>query len=294
MKRVLNWIITLYVGAMCVSCLGRGVDNSVKKQIAVTIPPLAGLVEEIVGDDYQVVTLLPSGATPENYSPTARQVAALGDAEFVFSVGMLTFEQELMQRVGNKGVAKVEDVSNGVELLAGGCGHDHKDGHSHHHHHAVDPHIWMSPRGLVQIVDNIAQTLMVKYPDSAHYKANSEALMAKLVGRSEAYGEMLKSAPREFLIYHPALGYLAHEYGLEQIALENEGKTPTPNALAEIINKVQTEGIEVLFYQQEYPLDVVKPIAEILGVNLVEINPLNSDIIAEIDRIVAQLTNSNE
>ncbi|MBO7300829.1 MAG: zinc ABC transporter substrate-binding protein [Tidjanibacter sp.] len=251
-------------------------------------------MKEIVSSDYQVVTLLPSGATPESYSPTARQIAALSDAEFVFSVGMLTFEQELMQRVGNKGVANVVNVNKGIELIAGGCNHDHSEAHSHHHHHSVDPHIWMSPRGLVQIVDNIAQALMVKHPDSVHYKANSESLMAKLTGRAEAYGEVLKSAPKEFLIYHPALGYFAHEYGLEQIALENEGKNPTPNALAKIVDKVQAEGIEELLYQQEYPLDVVKPIAEILGVNLVEINPLCADIIAELDRIVAQLTNRNE
>lgn len=294
MKRFWNIIIVLCLGVMCVSCLERRAENKGKKQIVVTIPPLAGLVEEIVGNDYQVVTLLPSGATPENYSPTARQVAALSDAEFVFSVGMLTFEQELMQRVGNKGVANVVNVSNGVELIAGGCDHDHNEVHSHHHHHAVDPHIWMSPQGLARIVDNIAQELIAKYPDFTHYKVNSEALMAKLAERAEVYGEMLKSAPRELLIYHPALGYLAHEYGLEQIALENEGKNPTPGALAEIVDKVQAEGIEVLLYQQEYPLDVVKPIAEILGVNLVEINPLNVDIIAELDRIVAQLTNSNE
>ena len=286
--------MVLCVAAACASCLGRSVDNKSGKQIVVTIPPLAGLVEEIVGADYQVVTLLPSGATPENYSPTARQVAALSDAEFVFSVGMLTFEQELMQRVGSEGVANVVNVNKGVELLAGGCSHDHEDEHSHHHHHAVDPHIWMSPRGLMQIVDNIAQALVTKHPDSMRYKTNSEALMAKLAERSEAYGEVLKSAPREFLIYHPALGYLAHEFDLEQVALENEGKNPTPSALAEIVNKVQLEGIEVLLYQQEYPLDVVKPIAEILGVKLVEINPLNKNIIAELDHIVEQLTNKNE
>ena len=290
MKRIWNIVIVLCVGAMCGSCAGRGVKGAANKQIVVTIPPLAGLVEDIVGNDFQVVTLLPSGATPESYSPTARQVAALGDAEFVFSVGTLSFEQELMQRLDHE---LVVSVNKGVELLAGCCGHEHEEGHSPHHH-AVDPHIWLSPKNLVQIVDNMAQAIVAKYPDSMHYKANSESLMAKLAERAEAYGEVLKSAPREFLIYHPALGYLAHEYGLEQVALENEGKNPTPSALAEIVDKVQAEGIKVLLYQQEYPLDVAKPIAEMLGVNLVEINPLDKDIIAELDRVVEQLANRNE
>ena len=50
----------------------------------------------------------------------------------------------------------------------------------------------------------------------------------------------------------------------------------------------------MVLYQQEYPLDVVKPIAEILSVNLVEINPLSKDIIAELDRIIAILANNYE
>ena len=290
MKRIEDIVIALCVVAMCVSCAGHGARSVANKQIVVTIPPLAGLVEDIVGDDFQVVTLLPSGATPESYSPTARQVAALGDAELVFSVGTLSFEQELIQRFDNKSVVC---VNKGVELLAGSCGHDHEEGHSHHHH-AVDPHIWLSPRGLAKIVDNMAQAIAVKYPDSICYKVNSEILMAKLAARAEAYSEVLRNAPKEFLIYHPALGYLAREYGLEQIALENEGKNPTPSALADIVDKVQAEGVKVILYQQEYPLDVVKPIADVLGVNLVEINPLNKNIISELDRIVEQLANRNE
>jgi zinc transport system substrate-binding protein len=88
------------------------------------------------------------------------------------------------------------------------------------------------------------------------------------------------------LIYHPALGYLAESLSFNQIAVENEGKSPTPASLSELVKKVKAEGIEVMLYQKEYPLDIVQPIADILDVKLVEINPLSGDIIGEIDRIV--------
>ena len=315
-------IVTNIIGVLClvlagVSCGGRNARNVYEKQIVVTIPPLQGLVKEIVGEDYEVACLLPAGASPETYSPTARQVSMLADAQFVFTVGTLSFEQELVGRLENQR-DKVVVTAEGIELLAG-CGHSHnvaEEAHEHecehgeeadheavaehgehahsHHHHSVDPHAWLAPRELQVIVDNIAREIVTQNPDSTKYRANYEQLKAKLERRTEAYREVLISAPRAFLFYHPALGYFAKEYGLEQISLENEGKSPTPASLAEVVDRVEREGLKTMFYQQEYPLDVVKPIAEILGVNLVQINPLSGDIIGELDNIVTRLTNSNE
>ena len=144
------------------------------------------------------------------------------------------------------------------------------------------------------IVDNVAGTIIEANLDSLRYIANYKAVKNKVVTQKELFRERLASAPREFLIYHPALGYLADEYGLEQISLENEGKSPTPSSLAGVVDKVAERGVKVMLYQQEYPLDVVKPIAEILNVKLVNINPLSEDIIDELNYIVEQLTNNYE
>lgn len=311
-------IVTNIIGVLClvlagVSCGGRNARNVYEKQIVVTIPPLQGLVEGIVGEDYEVACLLPAGASPETYSPTARQMSMLADADFVFTIGTLSFEQEIVRRLENQ-KDKIVVTAEGIELLAS-CGHSHdvaEDAHKHsehpeheavaehhththsHHHHAVDPHVWLAPRGLQVIVDNIGREIVAQNPDSTQYISNYEQLKAKLEQRTEVYREVLISAPRAFLIYHPALGYFAKEYGLEQISLENEGKTPTPVALTKVLDRVEREGLKAMLYQQEYPISVVKPIAEILGVNLVEINPLSSDIIGELDNIVKALTNSNE
>lgn len=300
-----------FVGAIAlllgVSSCGRN-DRSVQsdKVIAVTIPPLQGLVEQIVGEDFAVVCLLPSGSSPESYSPTARQISSLADADYIFTVGVLDFEQQIIKRIVNQ-QDKVVNTCDGIELLTG-CSHSHEGDesainyserhHNHHskasHIHSIDPHIWLAPKQLGAMVDNIAEAIIEDYPDSAMYVANYERLKAMLKEREERYGHLLEGASSRFLIYHPALGYLAKEYGLEQISLENEGKNPTPSTLAEIVDIVQAEGIENLLYQQEYPIDAVKPIAEILRVNLVEINPLSKDIISQLDHIVATLVNNYE
>lgn len=298
--RVLR-ILFLLISAILFGACGAA-ERPVSKQIVVTIPPLGGLVEKIVGDDYDVVVLLPSGSSPETYSPTPRQITSLNTAQYIFATGTLNFEKEIIKHIDNECIGVV-CAGAGIELIAGEC--SHSDGHRRHdceadeaahghYHHGTDPHIWLSTRNLEQMVDNMAQAIISDHPDSLKYVANYEALKEELQYRQNAYTEALQGASRAFLIYHPALGYFATEYGLEQVALENEGKNPTPATLAEVVGKVQREGLKVMFYQQEYPLDVVKPIAEILGVNLVKINPLNYDIVSELDAIIKLLTNNNE
>lgn len=334
MRLKINTLLLLFTGSFIVlfsSCGMRREKRSEGREIVVTVAPLAGLVEEIVGDDYDITVLLPSGSAPESYSPTPRQITSIEGAEMVFMLGTMDFEHQIIKRFENQLNNIFIDVSKGIHLIDGSCnhGHSHKEvecneceddyrhdchegsecdecgggdrehNHSHtkgtgeHNHAGIDPHIWLSPNTLQVIVDNIAQEIIAANPDSTKYGANYEQLKAKLQRRKERYREVLITAPRAFLIYHPALGYLAEEYGLEQISLENEGKSPTPAALAEIVDRVKAEGIESMIYQQEYPLDVVQPIAEILGVNLIEINPLSKDVITELDHIIEAITNSN-
>lgn len=57
-------------------------------------------------------------------------------------------------------------------------------------------------------------------------------------------------ARAEFLILHPALGYLAHEYGLEMIPVEIEGQEPSPAQMAEILEFSIEYGITTLFVQK--------------------------------------------
>lgn len=253
-----------------------------KDVITVSIEPIKGLLEEITGDDFEINTLLPIGSAPESYSPTMQQIARLEESTLVFYIGTLPFENELISRANNKHYKRLSD---GVELIDGNYHHHHEDG-SEHHHHTSDPHIWVSLDELSTMVDNIGEALQGRYPDSLKYIANCQQLKAKIQERKESYKQMLITAPRNILIYHPALGYLSKTLSLNQIALENEGKSPTPSSLAEVVEIVKSENIKVMFYQREYPIDVVKPIADILNVNLVEINPLSEDIIGEIDRII--------
>ena len=149
--------------------------NRDKGQIFVSIAPLRPLISAIVGEDFDISILVPAGASPESFEPTARQFMALNEAKAIFAVGLIDFERNLLSRIEHKD--KIIDLSHGIELIAGSCSHNHHDhsGCTHHHHsHGIDPHIWTSPVALKVMAQNAYNAIAANYPDSAKYKSNYE------------------------------------------------------------------------------------------------------------------------
>ena len=275
-----------------VSLCGCGAEPIKSETLYVTISPLRPLVEGIVGDDFDVEILVPTGASPESFEPTPRQFIALNSAQAVFAVGLIEFERNLISRIAEQ--RKVVDLSSGIELIAGSCSHNHNHSadcaHSHHRH-GVDPHIWSSPKALKQMAQNVYSSIAALYPDSVKYKTNYETLVTQLDSLDMTVQELCDGArTREFIIYHPALTYLARDYGLEQISIEHEGKEPSAKRLTGIIEGAKAGGIKRLFYQSTYPRSSVAVVAEDIGAEPVEIDPLREDIFANIVEITRLIT----
>ena len=128
-------------------------------------------------------------------------------------------------------------------------------------------------------------------PDSVKYEARYDALCQKLLDLDEEVGEMCRYATNQyFIIYHPALTYLARDYALQQVAIENEGKEASAKRLAEIIDNARRDGIKRVFYQSEFPRSSVEVVCEDIGAEAVEINPLAEDIVGNIRDIAILIT----
>ena len=266
--------------------------NSDKGQIFVSIAPLRPLISAIVGEDFDISILVPAGASPESFEPTARQFMALNEAKAIFAVGLIDFERNLLSRIEHKD--KIIDLYHGIELIAGSCSHNHHDhsGCSHHHHsHGIDPHIWTSPVALKIMAQNAYNSIAAAHPDSTKYKSNFERLNARLDSLDCSVRTLCdKASTRQFIIYHPALTYLARDYGLEQISIEHEGKEPSVKRLAGIITGARNVQTKRIFYQSTYPRSTVEVIAEDIGAEPVEIDPLREDIFTNIEEITHLIT----
>ncbi len=275
------WFACAGMCTVVVSCVGS-TTHAGKSTLVVSIEPLRYLVEEIVGDDFEVTVLVPPGSSPETYEPTPLQIKAAEDASLVFSTGLIGFENALLDRL--PAPERIVGLSQHIDLITAEPDHD-EHGHESHTHGGVDPHIWVSPKALAQMVATAYGRIHEFYPDSVSYTANYEQLTERLKVDREVAGRIAASPTRSFVIFHPGLTYYARDYGLRQIALEVDGKEPSSKQLAANIELARAEGITKILYQREFPRSMVEVAAAEIGAEPVEIDILSYDIVGNILKI---------
>jgi zinc transport system substrate-binding protein len=127
---------------------------------------------------------------------------------------------------------------------------------------------------------------MEHYPDSVKYQSSAQALLECIDAIDSRCAEKIKASDAHtMMIYHPAYTYFARDYGIEQIAIEQDGKEPTPRQLTALVERAESEGINAIFIQPQYSQDKVRAIAEACDAEVVTTDPLSSDILTEIERI---------
>ena len=250
--------------------------SSEEPLISVTIEPQRYFVEQIAGETFQVNCLTPSGQSPETYDPTPQQLMDVGRSVAYFRIGYIGFEQAWMPRLEEQNPQmQVFDLSAGMELIEDPETHEAEG----HHHGAIDPHVWTSFGGARVIAANVRDALAALAPEhQALYQQRYDSLMVDIAQTETEVRQML--APLRgtaFIIYHPALTYFAHEFGLTQLCIELDGKEPSPAQLATLIETAREQQVRVVFIQQEFDQKNAELIAEETGCRLVRINPLAYD-----------------
>lgn len=240
------------------------VKGGSKRTVMVTIEPLRYFVEAIAGNRFDVKTMVPIGGNPETYEPTAQQMIELSHSDLYVKVGSIGFEQTWMKRLkANAPHTIIIDSSEGIEPI------ESTDG-------VPDPHTWMSCKNAAIIAQNIYKALLqIDKEDSLYYKANLETLLAKIEETSNQIRENLtREKSTTFLIYHPILTYYANEFDLHQIYIEDEGREPSAAQIKDIINSAKASQVRVLFMQKEFANRNSETIANAVGAEVIEFNPL--------------------
>lgn len=273
------------------SCGDKRADERI---VSVTIEPQRYFAEKIAGDKFTVNSVVPAGQSPETYDPTPQQMVRVGKSQGYLSIGSIGFEQAWMDNIreNNPGL-KIFNLSEGIVLLEGleEEAHHHEGEARHHHAGGVDPHTWSSIAGAKVIAKNTREAFVSLDPENRdYYQANYERL-AKEIEETEKIVSGLLSAldNKTFIIYHPALTYLADEYGLTQLCIEMDGKEPSPAGLRELVETARKHNAKVVFIQQEFDQKNAELIAKETGCRLVPINPLAYDWSKEMIHIAKSL-----
>ncbi|MBN2109766.1 MAG: zinc ABC transporter substrate-binding protein [Methanosarcinaceae archaeon] len=265
--------------------------------VVVSILPEAEFVEQVAGDHVDVTVMVPPGADPHSYEVTTGQLKELNDADMYVKVGSgLSFETVWMDRlIAVNPDMLVVDASEGIQLRAmeshshDAYEEDHEVGNDHENTGSWDPHIWTSPQNAKIMVENIYEGLVEVDPGNAEtYTHNRDAYIAELDAADANIREVLAGHEgSSFIVYHPAWGYFADEYGLEQISVEIEGKEPSVKDMQRLIDTAKEKGIKVIFVQLGFSTTSTQAIADEIGGEVVEVDPLAKDYIANLANVTA-------
>lgn len=251
-------------------------------RVAVSVLPEAGIVERLGGDRVAVEVLVPPDRSPHTWEPTPQQLTRLADADLLITIGV-PFEAVLLPRLARiaprlpvvDGLTGIQRVP--MESAAGpAVGHDHAG--------APDPHVWLDAIRLETFAGTVAAALAAADPaGAAVYSQRLADLRIALAETDRAAAARLAPyAGRAILVFHPAYGYLTRRYRLRQIAVEVEGKEPSPRQLAALVELARAQGTRVLFVQPQLAGHTADAVAETIGGRIVTLDPLPEDPVAGI------------
>ncbi|MEN8907373.1 MAG: zinc ABC transporter substrate-binding protein, partial [Clostridiales bacterium] len=156
-----------------------------------------------------------------------------------------------------------------------------------HEHEGKDPHIWMSPKRVVVMIEKIRDELInIDNENKEIYNDNAKKYIDELKSVDSEIKTILKGNEKEsFIIFHPSMGYFAEDYNLEMVAIEESGKEATAKKLENVIDFAKKKKIKFVFYQEEFDDSQAKTIADEIGGSTLKIAPLDSDYIENLKEI---------
>lgn len=228
-----------------------------------------------VGDEHVDVTgLTPAGAEPHDLELTTDDRAAIEDADLlvVLSGGFQpAVEESAEQRDG-----PTLDVRRALSA-------------SQQRRAERDPHIWLDPLVMQEIVDAVARRLAaIDTQHAAAYDREATALIAELDELDGEFTSGLVDCERDLLVTaHEAFGWLTRRYGIRQqgVAGIDPEQEPKPQRLAELSDLVRDEGVTTIFTEARVSPKIAETLAaEAGGLRTAVLNPLESLSANERDR----------
>lgn len=264
------------------------------KTVFVSILPQKLFVQQIGGDLLDIEVMVQPGASPATYEPKPSQMRKLAASKAYFAIGV-PFEKAWLDKIaGVNPNMHIIHTDSGIEKMTMGSHHheeqpaDHHEAETDHEEHSgPDPHIWLSPMLVKQQAATILDGLIALFPRHKEVlRTNYKQFIDRLDALHDTLKKLLKDHQgKQFMVFHPSWGYFAREYGLTQVPIEIEGKSPKPAQLSELINHALEQGITVIFAQKQFSTKNARIIARAIGGKVVLVDPLALDWFANMKHI---------
>lgn len=237
-------------------------QNKEKRIIYTTFFPIYDLTKRIVGDKWEIRTIIENGEEPHDFELKTNDMKELTKADLIIynGAGMESFIQSIKDSIKKEN--KFLDLSVGLTLLKT----------SNDENAAVNPHTWLSPKNAVFELESIYKKVSsLDNENEEEYKENFEKAKKEFLELDEYIKKELVNIPEEkryFVVSHAAFNYLAHDYNLKQVAISgiSPEEEPSANELKKIADFVQKHNIKTIFFEGKATPKVAKTLAKTAGV----------------------------
>lgn len=306
MKLVKNMLLLVVVGLL-VSCSPKDVDTGGKLKVYSSVYPVWDFTSKVGGDRIDNKMLVPMGAEAHDWEPSPTDIADLEKADVLVinGLGLEQWFESVSASLSNKDLLII-DASKDTTPMEGHSHshdeHDHEhdedehehehddheeehdehehDEHDDHDHGIYDPHIWSSPVEAKKQMKIIMEELSKADPDNAaYYKENYDKYALEFDKLDEEYRTAVSEfSSTDMVVSHEAYGYLAHEYGLNQVGIEGlvPESEPTPQRMAEIIDLVKEKNVKAIFFEEAGGSKVADSIESSTGAKAIYLSTLES------------------
>jgi zinc transport system substrate-binding protein len=285
---LLFWILAIVMPIAAMA------TDSQSHSVLVSVPPYKYFVEQIAGNTVKVNTLVPAGASFHTFEPTPKQVLEASKADIWFQIGE-TFEGHVSKAFKSSNPQmQFIDLRKGVELIIV-TDHDH-GGHGCCHVGSADLHIWLSPKRAKIQAKAIADALKAAYPENKElYEKNFQTFFKVLDNLDQNIHKILEPLKnRVLMVSHAAYAYYVKDYNLQQLAIEFEGRDPTPRQFESTLKKARKANVKTIFVQKQYGMKAAEIVAKEIGAKIVIVDPYAEQYVDMMLEISKQIANQDQ
>lgn len=250
--------------------------------VVTSIKPIHSLVSKITKNTgMQPYLLLDGYASPHSFQLKPSQIKKINDADVIFYINN-GFEYFLKKAVNNSMALKVE-LSKAENLgLIELSEHEEEAGHDHHHHANYDYHIWLSPKNAQLILQQVAKTLSLKYPEhKATYQSNlQEALVDMEVLDKKITTQIALVKGKKYILFHDSFRYFEREYGISNSGMVrvNVNSKSSAKHISALRNQITRDNIDCIFSEPQFGSDIIDTVTSDLPVKTGMLDPLGSGV----------------
>ncbi|HHQ4675757.1 TPA: zinc ABC transporter substrate-binding protein ZnuA [Aeromonas veronii] len=286
-------IIALFTALLAVSLPVRAIE------VLTTIKPLGFIAAAITDGVSEPKVLLPTGASPHDFSLRPSDIRNINSAGLVVWVGP-ELEGFMAKPLVNHTHALALTQVEGMPLFNYATqdshdSHDHDDhdhaahehgdhdeGHEGHHHEGVDPHIWLGPTQAKVIAKAIASELGKLDPaNQARYDANLAAFDAKVDAKDKVIAGQMKAVNEKgYFVFHEAYGYWERHYGMSSKGhfTVSPERRPGAKTLVDIRKALEEKQASCIYAEPQFSPAVIESVARNTGAKVLLLDEVGEQV----------------